>query len=353
MVAAACTVMSIAEVEAFAMRILRANDLAEHQAVPIARAMALAEASDCRSHGLYRLIGYVGSIRSGRVSAVAQARLERVAGSFLRVDGQNGFAPAAHAVGVPALIEAAQNNGIAALALTHCYHYSALWHDLDPIVDAGMACWAFTVGQCIVAPHGGNRRLMGTNPIAFGWPRAAERPFVFDFATSAVARGEIELMGRAGTALPPGWGIDAAGQPTLDPAQALAGALLPFGGYKGSALSMMVELIAGPLIGEPTSRAAAALDNGDGGPPLGGELLIAMSPAVMTAGLVDDWHRQAETIFDEARKQPGIRLPSDRRHAARERSEQHGVDVPDALLKELASLSPGAEPGSVSGTTPQ
>jgi delta1-piperideine-2-carboxylate reductase len=336
------TVMSIADVEAFAMRILRANGLAEHQAGPIARAMAAAEASDCRSHGLYRLIGYVGSISSGRVSAIAQPRLERVAGSFLRVDGQNGFAPAAHAVGVAALIEAAKTNGIAALALTNCYHYSALWHDLDPIVDAGLACSAFTVGQCIVAPHGGNRRLMGTNPIAFGWPRAGQRPFVFDFATSVVARGEIELMGRAGKSLPPGWAIDADGEPTLDPAQALAGALLPFGGHKGSALSMMVELIAGPLIGEPTSRAAAALDNGDGGPPLGGELLIAMSPAVFTSGLTGDWHEQAEAFFAQAREQPGVRLPSDRRHEARQRSERYGVGVPDALLRELAGLSPGA-----------
>ena len=266
MTAAPSTVMSIAEVEAFAMRILRANGLTEHQAGSIARAMAAAEASECRSHGLYRLIGYVGSLRSGRVSAAAQPRLERVAGSFLRVDGDNGFAPAAHAAGVAALIDAAKHNGIAALALTNCYHYSALWHDLDPIVDAGLACWAFTLGQCIVAPHGGNRRLMGTNPIAFGWPRAGRRPFVFDFATSAVAPGEIELMGRAAKALPPGWAIDAAGEPTLDPAQALAGALLPIGGHKGSALSMMVELIAGPLIGEPTSRAAVALNNGDGGP---------------------------------------------------------------------------------------
>ena len=224
MTAAPSTVMmSIAEVEAFAMRILRANRLAEHQAGPIARAMAAAEASECRSHGLYRLIGYVGSLRSGRVSPAAQPRLERVAGSFLRVDGDNGFAPAAHAAGVAALIEAAKHNGIAALALTHCYHYSALWHDLDPIVDAGLACWAFTVGQCIVAPHGGNRRLMGTNPIAFGWPRVGARPFVFDFATSAVARGEIELLGRAGKALPLGWGIRCSRRANAGPGRSLGG----------------------------------------------------------------------------------------------------------------------------------
>ena len=162
---------------------------------------------------------------------------------------------------------------------------------------------------------------------------------LFDFATSAGARGEIELMGRAGKALPPGWAIDAAGAPTLDPAHALAGALLPFGGHKGAALSMLVELIAGPLIDEPTSRAAAALDNGDGGPPLGGELLIAMSPDVFTSGLTGDWHDQAESFFAEARKQPGVRLPSDRRHDARQRSEKYGVEVPDGLLQELAGLS--------------
>jgi len=101
-------------------------------------------------------------------------------------------------------------------------------------------------------------------------------------------------------------------------------------------------LIAGPLIGEPTSRAAAALDNGDGGPPLGGELLIAMSPGVFNAGLTGDWHEQAGAFFAQAREQPGVRLPSDRRHAARQRSEQYGVGVPNALLQELGGSSPGS-----------
>ena len=340
MVHSPTTMMTIAEVEDFAFRILRDNGLADHQAGPIARAMAVTEAAGSHSHGLYRLIGYVGSIRSGRVNVLARPRCERIASSFIRVDGDNGFAPAAHSIGLTALIEAAETNGIAALALTNCYHFSALWHDLDPIVAAGLACWAFTIGQCIVAPHGGTHRLMGTNPIAFGWPRKGQRPFVFDFATSVVARGEIELMSRAGKMLPQGWGIDASGEPTRDPQAALAGALLPFGGYKGSALAMMVELLAGPLIGEPTSRQAAALDNGDGGPPLGGELLIAMSPALFNSGLANDWQQQAENFFADARTQPGIRLPSDRRHAARQRSEEEGIGVPNALLDELRKLSP-------------
>jgi LDH2 family malate/lactate/ureidoglycolate dehydrogenase len=257
----------------------------------------------------------------------------------VRVDGRNGFAPAAHALGAPVLIEAAKAHGIAALALTNCYHFSSLWHDLTPLVDAGLTCWAFTIGQCIVAPHGGKERLMGTNPIAFGWPRGEQDPFVFDFATSAVARGEIELMGHRDESLPEGWGIDAQGQPTRDPREALAGALLPFGGHKGSALSMMVELLAGPLIGEPTSRAAARLDNGDGGPPLGGELLLAIDPAVFGLGIGHPWLEQAEVFLAEARNQPGVRLPSDRRHAALAHSQRFGVDIAQSLLDELAALA--------------
>jgi LDH2 family malate/lactate/ureidoglycolate dehydrogenase len=317
-----------------ALKVLLAGGLAPHQAQPIARSVALTEASGAPSHGLYRIKGYVASVRSGRVNGAAQPQLHRVASGVVRVDGQNGFAPAAHALGAPVLIEAAKAHGIAALALTHCYHFSSLWHDLTPLVDAGLTCWAFTIGQCIVAPHGGKERLMGTNPIAFGRPRGEQDPCVFD-----LARGEIELMGRRGEALPEGWGIDAQGKPTRDPLEALAGALLPFGGHKGSALSMMVELLAGPLIGEPTSRAAARLDNGDGGPPLGGELLLAIDPAVFGLGIGHQWLEQAEVFLAEARKQPGVRLPSDRRHAALARSQRFGVDIDQSLLDELAALA--------------
>lgn len=84
-------------------------------------------------------------------------------------------------------------------------------------------------------------------------------------ATSAAARGEIQLHQRSGKALPEGWGIDSQGQPTTDAAEVLNGAMLTFGGHKGSALAAMVELLAGPLIGDMTSAESLAWDNGAGG----------------------------------------------------------------------------------------
>ena len=329
------SILRVDEVEQLANRILRKNGLSAAQAEAIADVVTRAEADECRSHGLYRLPGYVAAVRSGRADGAAEPRLATARAGIVRVDGAGGFAPHAARIGRPALVEAARANGAALMMIADAHHFAALWTDVEPVVEAGLVCWAFVLGQQIVAPHGGARRLMGTNPISFGWPRQGRAPFIFDFATSAVARGEVELMQRSGRELGPGWAIAPDGAPTTDPALALEGALLPFGGHKGSALSMMVELIAGPLIGERTSGAVAELGIRDAGPPPGGVLVIAIDPAAMAYG--PEQEAQAEQFFAGAR-QPGVRLPSDRRYAARSRTAQDGVKVDDDLLRQVTSL---------------
>lgn len=333
--------LSLDEVHALTRDTLVAAGLGKEHAQAIARSITRAEADECHSHGLYRLIGYVASARSGKAERHALPTLTKATPAVLRVDARRGFAPLAVETGVPALVAAAKEIGIAALAIHDCYHFSALWADIEPAVEAGLAAWCFTTGQCCVAPAGGTMPLLGTNPFAFGWPGPAGRPFIFDFATSAAARGEIELKRRAGETLPPGWAVGPDGAPTTDPAAALAGALLPFGGHKGSALSMMVELIAGPLIGDLTSRQSKAVENGDGGPPLGGELFIAIDPAVFGTGNLSSRLTEADALFALAKAQPGVRLPSERRYAARERSGENGVSVPAALFAELQALAGG------------
>jgi LDH2 family malate/lactate/ureidoglycolate dehydrogenase len=331
-------VLNLDAVHDLALQVLTAHGLAAAQAEAIARTIAAAEADECRSHGLYRLIGYAGSLRSGRVNARAEPKVTRVAGSVIRVDAQHGFASLANEIGRPALIEVAKRQGMAALVIDDCYHFSALWSDIEPLAEAGLVCWAYTIGQCCVAPAGGTLPLFGTNPIAFGWPRPDKPAFIVDFATSAAARGEVELRRRAGETLPAGWAIGPDGAPTTDPEQAIAGALLPFGSHKGSALSMMVELIAGPLISGLTSRQAARLDNGDGGPPLGGELIIALNLKAFALDDAVDQAGEAEMIFAQAKQQEGVRLPSERRYEARKRTRTQGVRVPERLLRELRAL---------------
>ena len=137
---------------------------------------------------------------------------------------------------------------------------------------------------------------------------------VIDMATAAMAHGEIQVAAREGEAVPLGTGLDAQGQETTDPNKILDGVLLPFGGYKGSAVALMVELLAAGAIGDCFSFEGQAMDNGDGGPTIGGEFMLAISPEILGGS---DWAEHSELFFDRFEAIQGARLPGQRRHINR------------------------------------
>ncbi|RVT95723.1 oxidoreductase [Rhodovarius crocodyli] len=319
---------------------LRGLGLAEAHIPPVADIILAGERDGGGSHGLYRLLMVAKTMRMGTANAQAVPKVVDVAPAMVRVDADGGFAPLAFQLGLPVLVEKARAGGIAALAVNNCAHFSALWPDVEAVARHGLVGLACTPSHAWVAPAGGRVGVFGTNPIAFGWPRPGKDPFVFDFATSAASRGDIELHRRAGKPLPEGWGVDADGKPTTSPEAVLAGAMLPFGGHKGSAIAAMVELIAGPMIGDMTSAESMARDGGRGSAPLGGELVIAIDPTRFMGPQEVDRVQAAEAMFGAITGQ-GARLPSLRRYAARRRSEQEGMQVPRALLDEVAALLAG------------
>ena len=316
---------------------LRSGGLAPDHADAVAETMVAGERDGCASHGIYRLLVAVNSIRAGVVVPDAVPVVSEPARALVRVDGGGGFAQLAFERGKPLLVEKARANGIAAMALNHLVHFAALWPEVEALAAEGLVALAFTPSHAWVAPAGGTRPVFGTNPIAFGWPRPGRDPFVFDFATSAVARGEIELHRRAGKPVPDDWGYDADGKPTTDAEAVLAGAMRTFGGHKGSALAAMVELLAGPLIGDMTSAASIAIDAGRKGSPIGGELIVAIDPAGFLGDTVAEHLARAETMFTSIEAQ-GARLPSARRYAARARSLAAGVTIPAALHADIMAI---------------
>jgi delta1-piperideine-2-carboxylate reductase len=245
------------ELTALVAGIFRKCGLADSPAAAMAGVIAAAERDGAKSHGIYRIEGCLRTIKAGKVRAGAIPEIAADDGSaIVRVDAGGGFAPPAFALGAPALAARARRLGLAALVVNDCTHFSALWHEVETLNELGLVAMAMCPSYATVAPMGGSAPLLGTNPFAFGWPRQGKPPYVFDFATSVAARGEIELHRRAGTPLPDGWALDRDGQPTTDPEAALAGAMLPFGGHKGSALATMIELLAGVMIGDLTSQGA-------------------------------------------------------------------------------------------------
>jgi LDH2 family malate/lactate/ureidoglycolate dehydrogenase len=171
--------------------------------------------------------------------------------------------------------------------------------------------------------------------MSFSWPRRDKPPMAFDQASAAMARGEIMIAARDGRQVPDGVGIDSAGNPTNDPAAILAGAQLPFGGYKGGSIALMVDLLAGPLIGEVCSFEAGEQDNADGGAATGGELILALDPARFGG---EDAVAHGERLFERMLEQDGVRLPGDRRLIARSETPEAGIEVPLVLYEKIEAL---------------
>jgi delta1-piperideine-2-carboxylate reductase len=298
----------------------------------VAAVVAAAERDGCASHGVFRLAGYLAALRSGKVDGAARPSVARIAPGVLRVDARSGFAPLAIGAAREALAPLAREQGLAAAAVVNAHHFSALWADVEPLAEAGLVAIAMTSYMPAVAPAGARVPFFGTNPMAFAWPRAGGTALVVDQASAAMARGEVMLAAREGRSLPPGTGIDAAGQPTTDPAAVLKGALLPFGGHKGSGIALMVELLAGALIGQSFSVEAAERDNKDGGPPSGGVFMLALDPARF--GDAEGWLDHGESFLARLAALDGVRLPGDRRAANRRRIAIEGVELPAKLWAE-------------------
>ncbi len=318
--------------------ILTGAGYSEAHADAIARMLSTCQIDDCQSHGLYRLLMCVETMKAGKIDGQVLPVVAPSDNAIVRVDARGGMSLLAVAAGMPLLIEKTREHGIAAMAINRCFHFSALWPEVELLSSSRLAGMAMVPSHSWVAPAGGKRGTLGTNPLAFSWPRQGGTPFTFDFATSGFARGEIELYKRAGKALPEGVAVDANGDPTTDPQAALDGAMLTFGGYKGSALSIMIELMAGPLIDDMTSLESMEFAEGTGGAPYHGELIIAFDPKHFSGGRVGKNDARAERLFADITDQ-GARLPSQRRFEARARNLARGyIEIPAALHADLLKL---------------
>jgi delta1-piperideine-2-carboxylate reductase len=328
--------LTLTEARALAVGCLRANGCDDDNAAAVADNLVLAEGDGCPAHGLFRLPWHVASLKAGKANGTARPRIEKLAPGVVRVHGDRGFAPLGQRLARAPLIAAARENGIAAMTYVDMYHVGALWPEIEALAVQGLVAFAFTASFPYVAPAGGKKPLFGTNPVGFAWPRGDEPPVVFDQASAAMARGEIMIAARDGHAVPEGVGVDAEGRPTTDPHAILAGAQLGFGGYKGALLAMMVELLAGPLIGDMLSIEAHEDDGGAKAAPHGGELILALDPARF--GDPEGFMAHGERLFAAILAQEGTRLPGARRHQNRAKSPVTGVAIPRSLHETIVGL---------------
>jgi delta1-piperideine-2-carboxylate reductase len=188
-------------------------------------------------------------------------------------------------------------------------------------------------------PHGGNKKLYGTNPLGFAVPRAGTDPLVFDQASSAWSNGDVQIARREGRQLPPGVGVDRNGEPTTDPDAVLeGGALLPFGGHKGASVAMMMEVMAAGLAGGDFSFEVDWSAYPGAATPRTGQTIILIDPK---RGAPRDFTARIEMLIDAIHEAGQDRLPGDRRYANRRRSAIEGIPLRREDLERLRELAGG------------
>lgn len=299
-----------------------------------------AERDGAKSHGVFRIAGYVAGLTGSWIDGRAQPQVIDAAPGAVRVEAMNGFAQPALAAAAPLLLSKARHGGIVIGTIRKCHHIGALWQDVESFAREGLVALAFVNSRKRIVPHGGRVPVYGTNPMAFAVPRNGD-PIVFDQASSAMSYGDVRLAARQGETVPPGTGVDRDGNPTIDPKAIVnGGALLPFGGYKGAAIAMMTEIMAGALSFSPFSfefeEAASA-----GRDTIGtGQTIVLIAPDFLGNGSV--FRARIDTLVATLRNAGQARLPGDRRYEARRRSLAAGIEIGAAALGELRALAAGA-----------
>ena len=327
--------LSLDEIYQLTNKTLLANGCDEENANILSDTIMRAERDGSLSHGLFRLPAYVAALKSKKVNGKARPEVKKISSSVIKVLGNHAFAPMVLKVGLPELIKLAKESGVAVLAITNSHHMAAMWPETEAVADVGLVAFACTSYKPMVAPAGAKKALFGTNPISFAWPRLGKTPVVYDMATAAMAMGEVQVAAREGHKVPIGTGLNKDGKETTDPKEiAKGGVLLPFGGYKGSAIAMMVELLAGVLVGENFSYETAAKDNNDVDPPSGGEFILAISPEKIAG---PDWDKHSNEFFEKMKSMEGVRLPGERRH--KNRLDKGPRNINEELVNKIKSLS--------------
>ena len=326
--------LTLDEIFELAKKTLLTNRCDEETATILADLIMKAERDGSLSHGLFRLPAYVSGLKSGKINGKTRPEVKQISPSVIKVLGNNCLAPMVLNKGLPELIRTAKENGVAVLAINNSHHMAAMWPETETVAEAGLVAFACTSYKPAVAPAGAIKPLFGTNPISFAWPRPGKTPVVFDMATAAMAMGEVQVAKREGHKVPLGTGLTKDGKETTDPGEiADGGVLLPFGGHKGSGIAMMVELLAGALVGDNFSFETAAKDNNDGGPPSGGEFILAISPEKISGS---GWDKHADEFFNKMKSMEGVRLPGQRRH--KNRLDKGPRNINEELLNKIKSL---------------
>lgn len=237
----------VSEVTTFVGALFNAAGLAPEAAQRVAEALVEADLSGRGSHGILQADGYLARLIAGTMSTASRPEIVSESGGTVVLDAAEMEGHLAAEEAMKIAVTKAREFGVSAVSVRRGFHCGVAGRYVRMAAEDGCAAFAMCNTKPVMAAPGGAERLVGTNPIAIGFPVEGEAPVVLDMATTAGTIGGIRQKLGAGLPLPESWALDAEGKPTTDPTTALDGFLLPAGGAKGFGLSFVIDLLSGAL----------------------------------------------------------------------------------------------------------
>lgn len=327
------------EAAAFASRLLEAAGADPGDARIVARSLVAAEIAGHAGHGLARLPGYAGRLRAGGTLPGPWTRI-RGGGAVESYDGRSGLGHVHLELAVERAAALCARHGVGIVGVARSNHAGALGLKARGLAERGLIGIVVTNAPAVLAPPGGTRPVLGTNPLALAAPVPGGPPLVCDLSTSQVSRGQVMRAAQEERLIPPGWALDADGRPTEDAATALAGTLMPLGGPKGFALALIVEVLTGALLGPAVGPEIADFFGDDLQRPQDiAHLVVALDPAAFgePAAFEARMGRLRDAVL-AAGATGATRLPGSRA-VAREAAADGELELSAGLEKHLRDLA--------------
>ncbi len=316
---------------------LQKHQTSTENAKEVADALICAEIDGQSGHGLSRVPSYIQQLSSGKVDGNAKPTIVGSNGAVIRIDAKNGFAYPALSLAIKELVSCSKKYGIAVASISHSHHFGQAGRHVERLAESELIGLMFGNTPKAIPPWGGSKALYGTNPIAFSVPRSKTPPLVIDLSLSKVARGKVMMANQKNERIPQGWAIDEQGNPTSDAKKALAGAMLPIGDAKGSALALMIEILSAALTGSNFGFEASSFFDSEGDSPGVGQLIIAIDPSFFSG---DVFSERVETIVSAILDQPSTRLPGNKRLEKRKwREKTKKIAISQELYDEVTKLT--------------
>lgn len=321
--------------------VFRRCGMAAGDATLLADTLISADRRGVHSHGVLRVPEYVRKLTHG-VDPRGRPEVVRDAGACLVVDGGNSMGQIGAHFAMSQAIERARTTGIAAAAVRGSNHCGAMAYYAMQAPPEDMIGLATTNALPTMAPWGGAERLLGINPLAVAVPAGEELPIVYDAAFSATAHGKVRVYHQKGLTLPEGWALDQGGSPTTDPAAALNGLLMPIGGFKGTALALIMGLLSSMLSGAAYGTELGTMEEGPR-PGQDGHFCAAIR-----VGAFEDVARFKARVdgairqLHACRPAPGfdrIYAPGELEFATEARSDRDGIPLSRETLDDLEGVA--------------